>query len=167
MLRVFYFNPTSCFLYLTSPISLLILYLCRMPGISFSDFKLNKQLLNAVADAGFEKPTPVQEKSIPLILNGHDLMGVAQTGTGKTAAYLLPLLMKIKFAEGEFPRALILVPTRELTAQVNEQATLLAKYTDLRITTLFGGVGTKVQKEALEKGTGFIFPVPKIEIYKK
>src|SRR5438045_3437167 len=63
---------------------------------SFSDFKLNKQILSAVADAGFIYPTPVQQKAIPQILAGHDLIGIAQTGTGKTAAYLLPLLMKIK-----------------------------------------------------------------------
>ncbi len=129
-------------------------------AFSFSDFKLNKQLLNAVADAGFENPTAVQQKSIPLILSGHDLMGVAQTGTGKTAAYLLPLLMKIKFAEGEFPRALILVPTRELVSQVNDHAKQFAKYTDLRIVSLSGGVGTKAQKEQLENGADIIIATP-------
>ena len=66
-------------------------------GTSFSDFKLNKQLLKAIAEAGFEHPTAVQQKAIPFILNGHDLMGVAQTGTGKTLAYILPLLQNLKY----------------------------------------------------------------------
>ena len=87
-------------------------------SISFSDFKLNKQLLTAIAEAGFETPTTIQCKAIPLILGGSDVLGIAQTGTGKTAAYLLPVLMKIKYAQGHDPRALILVPTRELAMQV-------------------------------------------------
>ena len=127
---------------------------------SFSDFKLNKQLLNAVAEAGFEQPTAVQQKAIPLILDGHDLMGVAQTGTGKTAAYLLPMLMKIKYAEGEFPRALILVPTRELVSQVMDHVKLFSTYTDLRYAALFGGVGTKAQIESLQKGADIIVATP-------
>ncbi len=129
-------------------------------GTTFSDFKLNKQLLNAIAEAGFEHPTAVQQKAIPLILSGHDLMGVAQTGTGKTAAYLLPLLMKIKYAEGEFPRALILVPTRELVSQVLDHLKLFSTYIDLRYAGIFGGVGTKAQKESLEKGVDIIVATP-------
>jgi ATP-dependent RNA helicase RhlE len=136
-------------------------YLYRMSHLSsFSDFKLNKQLLKAISDAGFEQPTEVQKKSIPLILNGHDLMGVARTGTGKTAAYLLPLLMKIKFAEGEFPRALILVPTRELVSQVLDHVKLFSTYTDIRCAAIFGGVGTKAQAEALEKGVDIVIATP-------
>ena len=79
---------------------------------SFNDFKLNKQLLTAVAAAGFNDPTPVQQQTIPLLLAGHDVLGIAQTGTGKTAAFGLPLLMKVKYAQGNNPRALILAPTR-------------------------------------------------------
>ncbi|MCX6291137.1 MAG: DEAD/DEAH box helicase [Bacteroidetes bacterium] len=132
-----------------------------MPGTgSFSDFKLNKQLLNAVEDAGFKQPTAVQQKAIPLILSGHDLMGVAQTGTGKTAAYLLPVLMKIKFAEGEFPRALIVVPTRELALQVHEQIKMLAKYTDLRYAAVYGGVGLKAQLEIIRSGLDILVATP-------
>jgi ATP-dependent RNA helicase RhlE len=127
---------------------------------SFSDFKLNKQILNAVADAGFDHPTAVQQKAIPLILAGHDLTGVAQTGTGKTAAYLLPMLMKIKFAEGKFPRGLVLVPTRELAMQVRDHLELFAKYTDLRYLAAFGGVGTKPQIEALENGIDILIATP-------
>ncbi|MEM6299901.1 MAG: DEAD/DEAH box helicase, partial [Bacteroidota bacterium] len=74
----------------------------------FEDFKLNRQLLNAIEEAGYEKPTPVQEKAIPLALAGHDLIAIAQTGTGKTAAFLLPMLMKLKYAQGDDPRGLIL-----------------------------------------------------------
>ena len=72
----------------------------------FEVLKLNRQLLNAVADAGYTQPTDIQQKAIPRILNGHDVMGIAQTGTGKTAAFVLPILMKIKFAQGNDARAL-------------------------------------------------------------
>ena len=81
---------------------------------TFADFKLNKQLLNAIEEAGYTEPTPIQKKAITPILAGQDIMGVAQTGTGKTAAFVLPMLMKLKYAQGESPRALILLPTREL-----------------------------------------------------
>ncbi len=87
---------------------------------SFSNLKLNKQILNAIEDSGYSTPTPIQIKSIPLVLAGHDIMGIAQTGTGKTAAFVLPLLMKLKFAQGIDPRALILAPTRELAIQIFE-----------------------------------------------
>ncbi|MDB5264223.1 MAG: box helicase [Adhaeribacter sp.] len=74
----------------------------------------------AVAEAGYTTPTPVQEKTIPLITAGHDVMGIAQTGTGKTAAFVLPLLMKVKYAQGTHPRALIVAPTRELAMQIED-----------------------------------------------
>ncbi len=127
---------------------------------SFSDFKLNKQLWNAIADAGFENPTPVQEKSIPLILHGHDVLGVAQTGTGKTAAYLIPVIYKIKYAQGNDPRALIVVPTHELAYQVNDHIKMLAKYTDLRSVALVGGIGMKSQKDALKAGVDIVVATP-------
>ena len=100
---------------------------------SFEGFNLNKQLLDAVADQGFSSPTEVQQKCIPIILGGQEVIGIAQTGTGKTAAYVLPILMKVKYARGDEPRALILAPTKELTIQISEHALALAKYTDLRI----------------------------------
>jgi superfamily II DNA/RNA helicase len=78
-------------------------------------------------------PTDIQQKCIPVILGGQEVIGIAQTGTGKTAAYLLPVLMKVKYAQGDDPRAVILVPTKELTLQIAEHAVQLAKYTDLRI----------------------------------
>jgi len=127
---------------------------------SFEEFKLNKQLLNAIADAGYKEPTPIQLQAIPRILAGHDVMGIAQTGTGKTAAYVLPLLMKVKYAQGMHPRALILAPTRELAMQIDENVQQLSTYTDLRHVCLFGGIGPKGQIEAVEKGADIIIATP-------
>jgi ATP-dependent RNA helicase RhlE len=136
---------------------------------SFEKFNLNKQLLSAVADAGFEQPTEIQEKCIPLILGGQEVIGIAQTGTGKTAAYLLPILMRIKFATGKDPRVLILAPTKELTLQIADHALQLSKYTDLRIAALYGGVGPKTQLEQLEDGVDIIIATPGrfMELYAK
>lgn len=136
---------------------------------TFEDFKLNKQLLNAVSEAGFTTPTPVQEQTIPLIQAGHDVMGIAQTGTGKTAAYVLPLLMKVKYAQGTHPRALILAPTRELAMQIEENIKLLATYTDIRFLAIYGGVGPKTQIETIQKGIDILIATPGrlMEIYLK
>jgi len=135
----------------------------------FENLNLNKQLLTAITDAGFTAPTEIQEKCIPLILGGQEVIGIAQTGTGKTAAYLLPILMKIKYASGKEPRALILAPTKELTLQISEHALQLAKYTDLRILALYGGVGPKSQLERLEEGTDILIATPGrfMELYLK
>jgi ATP-dependent RNA helicase RhlE len=130
------------------------------PTPSFEDFKLNKQLLNAVADKGYGLPTPIQRKAIPLILAGHDLMGVAQTGTGKTAAFVLPLLMKVKYAQGKDPRALILAPTKELVLQIEANVKTYSKYCDIRHIALYGGVGPKTQIEELNKGVDLIVSTP-------
>ncbi len=127
---------------------------------SFQDFKLNKQLLNAVAEAGYQEPTAIQAEAIPLILGGHDLLGIAQTGTGKTAAFLLPLLMKVKYAQGENPRALILAPTRELAIQIGEQVEVLGKYTGLRHACVYGGTGMKKHIEAVEAGIDILVGTP-------
>lgn len=127
---------------------------------TFEQFKLNRQLLDAVRDIGFANPTEIQKKSIPIILGGQEVIGIAQTGTGKTAAYLLPLLMKVKYAQGQEPRAIILVPTKELTLQIAEHAVKLAKYTDLRILPIFGGVGIKPQIEAIKGGVDILVTTP-------
>ncbi|WP_347157089.1 DEAD/DEAH box helicase [Pontibacter chitinilyticus] len=136
---------------------------------TFEDFKLNKQLLNAIAEAGYEKPTPIQLQAIPLIMAGHDILGIAQTGTGKTAAFLLPLLMKVKYAQGQHPRALIIAPTRELVMQIEENITLLAKYTNLRHTAIYGGLGPKTQIEKINQGIDILVATPKrlMELYLK
>jgi ATP-dependent RNA helicase RhlE len=127
---------------------------------TFEDLKLNRQLLNAIAEAGYQEPTEIQQKAIPLILAGHDLLGIAQTGTGKTAAYTLPLLMKLKYAQGSTPRALILAPTRELCLQIKENVQVLAKYTDLRVVAVFGGKGIKPQLEEVKQGVDILIATP-------
>jgi ATP-dependent RNA helicase RhlE len=136
---------------------------------SFEDFKLNKQLLTAIAEQGFENPTPIQAKCIPAALGGGHVLGIAQTGTGKTAAYLLPLLMKVKYAQGTDPRALILAPTKELALQIEEHANKLAVYTDLRIQCIYGGIGPKSQIQAINKGIDILVATPGrfMEIYLK
>ncbi|MFA0961904.1 DEAD/DEAH box helicase [Roseivirga sp. BDSF3-8] len=134
----------------------------------FEDFKLNKQLLNAIEEQGYEHPTPIQQKAIPLIQAGHDLLGIAQTGTGKTAAFTLPLLYKLRYAQGSSPRAIILTPTRELAIQIEDEVNKLSTYTDLRTVALYGGKGPKSQKEAVEAGCDLIVATPGrlIDIYK-
>ncbi|GAB3932856.1 DEAD/DEAH box helicase [Larkinella terrae] len=127
---------------------------------SFEDFKLNRQLLNAIEEAGYTQPTPIQQQAIPLAMAGHDVLGIAQTGTGKTAAYLLPLLMKIKYAQGQHPRALILAPTRELAMQIDKAITELAKYTDIRHVAIYGGIGPKTQIETIQKGVDIVVATP-------
>ena len=88
--------------------------------ITFKDLNLTKPLLNALSDIGFDKPTPIQEKAFPVIMSGKDAVGIAQTGTGKTFAYLLPILRQLTFSEQRQPRVLIVVPTRELVVQDTE-----------------------------------------------
>ena len=127
---------------------------------SFDDFKFNKQILSAIADAGYTEPTPIQVKAITPILAGQDVMGIAQTGTGKTAAYVLPILMKLKYAQGNDARALIISPTRELAMQIEENIRLFARYTDLRTVVLYGGLGPKTQIEELKKGVDILVATP-------
>lgn len=132
-------------------------------------FKLNKQLLTAIADAGFAAPTEIQQKAIPVITAGQHVIGIAQTGTGKTAAYMLPLLMKVKYAQGNEPRVLILGPTKELVLQLSEHAKILAKNTDLRIVAIYGGVGPKAQLEQIANGVDILVATPGrfMELYLK
>lgn len=138
-------------------------------ALGFEAFKLNRQLLDAIAEAGYTHPTLIQEKSIPLALAGHDVLGIAQTGTGKTAAYVLPILMKVKYAQGMHPRALILAPTRELVMQIESVVKDLAKYTDLRLVCLYGGLGPKTQIETIKAGIDIIISTPGrfLDIYRK
>ena len=127
---------------------------------SFEDFKLNKQIQNAISEAGYTVPTEIQEKAITPILAGQDIMGIAQTGTGKTAAFVLPMLMKLKYAQGNDPRALILSPTRELAMQIEQHIQQFSTYLDLRTVLLYGGLGPKTQKEQLAKGCDIIVATP-------
>lgn len=138
-------------------------------ALGFDAFKLNRQLLDAVTTAGYSQPTPIQEKAIPLALAGHDVLGIAQTGTGKTAAYILPLLMKVKYAQGNHPKALILAPTRELVMQIEEVARQFAENTDIRILSLYGGLGPKPQIDAIAAGVDIVISTPGrfLDLYKK
>lgn len=135
----------------------------------WSALKLNKQLLTAVEEAGFAEPTTIQTKCIPLVLGGQAVIGIAQTGTGKTAAYMLPLLLKVKYQQGTDPRALILVPTKELVVQVLAQARELGKYTDLRTAGIYGGVGPQTQIAEIKKGVDILVATPGrfMEIYRR
>lgn len=137
--------------------------------MTFEDLKLNRQLLNAIEDLKWHQTTEIQEKAIPLVLAGHDLVGIAQTGTGKTAAYLLPILRKLNYASSDNPRALVLAPTKELIIQLREQFLELAKYTDLRCVALYGGIGPKAQIEEIKKGTDIIIATPGrlIDVYSR
>ncbi len=134
---------------------------------SWRNLKLNKQLLTAVEEIGFSEPTDVQLKAIPLILGGQAVIGIAQTGTGKTAAYMLPLLLKVRYQQGNDPRALILVPTKELVVQVTAQGTQLSRHTDIRIAGIYGGVGAQSQIAEIRKGVDILVATPGrfMEIY--
>ena len=135
----------------------------------FDDLKLTRQFLNAIADAGYENATPIQQKAIPPLCAGQDVIGIAQTGTGKTAAFLLPLLQTLKYAQGQAPRGLVLAPTKELVVQIHQEAVKFAAYTDLRIVAFYGGVGPKKQIEEIADGVDLIVSTPGrfLEIYSR
>ena len=126
----------------------------------FDSLKLNRQLLNAIGDLGYETPTEIQQKVIPPALSGQNIIGIAQTGTGKTAAFILPLLRTLNYAQGNEPRALILAPTRELVIQIGAVANQMGKYVDLRIVTVYGGKGFSDQKKKLEAGCDIVVATP-------
>ena len=115
-------------------------------------------------DAGYAEPTPIQIAAIPLILAGHDVIGIAQTGTGKTAAFVLPILMKLAAlmhnGQRRGPRALVVAPTRELVVQIEENVRAYAKHVPLRMATVFGGVSERPQIEALRSGVSLVITTP-------
>ena len=127
---------------------------------AFKDFNLNKQLNNAVVELGFNKPTPIQEKAFPAIKSGKDIVGIAQTGTGKTFAYLFPILNDLKFSKQLNPRVLILVPTRELVLQVVENIEQLTTYMNIRALGVYGGTNINTQKQAVAQGTDILVATP-------
>ena len=135
--------------------------------MTFTDLNITRQFVNALDESGITVPTEIQVAAIPKILGGQDVIGIAQTGTGKTAAYLLPLMQLMKFAKGTEPRCLVLVPTKELVVQVEKNFRQLAKYTDLRCVALYGGVGASQQKKQCEAGSDVIIATPGrfLEIY--
>ena len=127
---------------------------------SFDELKINRQLLNAIDDLGFEKPTPIQEEAFPVLMSGTNTIGIAQTGTGKTLAYMLPILQQLKFSKDYKPRVIILVPTRELVTQVVDQIELFTKYMSTRVLGVFGGVNIKTQMGALTEGVDIVVGTP-------
>ena len=137
--------------------------------MQFEDLKLKRQFLNAVADLGYASPTPIQIQAIPRVLAGQDVIGVAQTGTGKTGAYVLPLLQKLKGRQEGQPRIAILVPTKELALQVHSAVEGFATHTDIRSLVLVGGVGPKTQIAELECGCEVVVATPGrfMELYLK
>ena len=129
-----------------------------MEEVTFRDLKLSEDRLAAIEAYGWTKPTPIQVKAIPSGLEGKDVVGIAQTGTGKTGAFMIPALERLRAGEGL--QVLVLCPTRELAQQVAEDTAVLAKGTQVRVEAIFGGVGYGPQIEALEKGFEVIVATP-------
>ncbi|MDI9336435.1 MAG: DEAD/DEAH box helicase [Gammaproteobacteria bacterium] len=133
----------------------------------FSELNLSPPILQAIAQAGYVQTTPIQEKAIPSILQGRDLLGMARTGTGKTAAFMLPILEKLLKGQNDSAspakhpvRALILLPTRELALQVYEQTQIFSKYTQLKSCVVFGGMDMQAQSVKLKKGAEILVATP-------
>ena len=135
--------------------------------MTFEELKLAAAILKAVREQGYETPTPIQAQAIPMVLDGHDLLGGAQTGTGKTAAFTLPMLHRLSMSRsaqsrfgGTGIRALVLTPTRELAAQVEESVRTYGKYLQLSSTVIFGGVGMNPQIDRLRRGVDILVATP-------
>jgi ATP-dependent RNA helicase RhlE len=128
--------------------------------ITFKDLNLTKPLLNALSDIGFDNPTPIQEKAFPVIMSGKDAVGIAQTGTGKTFAYLLPILRQLTFSEQRQPRVLIVVPTRELVVQVVDEVAKLSAYMQARCVGVYGGGNINIQKQKVYDGVDILVATP-------
>jgi ATP-dependent RNA helicase RhlE len=127
---------------------------------SFKEFAINKQLQQAIEDLGFNNPTPIQQQSFPVIMSGADMVGIAQTGTGKTFAYMLPTLQDLKFSKEIHPRVLVMVPTRELVLQGVEEIEKLGKYSSVRVLGIYGGTNINKQKQAVAEGADIIVATP-------
>src|SRR5947207_9493752 len=126
-------------------------------SMSFRALNLSPKILQAIEDAGYTEPTPIQVAAIPHILAGHDVIGIAQTGTGKTAAFVWPILMKLleSVRAGRAiasPRALVVAPTRELVVQIEENVRAYAKHVPLRMATVFGGVSERPKRSGKRRG---------------
>ncbi|MDX9782065.1 MAG: DEAD/DEAH box helicase [Bacteroidales bacterium] len=132
--------------------------------MTFDNLEIIEPLLRALNHEGYSTPTPIQQQAIPVILNNHDVLGCAQTGTGKTAAFSIPILQNIYKAERKGQRrevkALVLTPTRELAVQIDESFASYGRYTDLRHTVIYGGVGQRAQTDALRRGVDILVATP-------
>lgn len=131
-----------------------------MEELTFKDFNLNKPLLNALDDLGYTIPTTIQAKAFSVIMSGKDVLGIAQTGTGKTLAYLLPTLRQWNFSKDRLPQILIVVPTRELVVQVVEAVEELTKYMTLTVVGIYGGVNIRTQAEQMALGLDVLVATP-------
>ena len=129
-------------------------------SMTFDDLNLNTPLLSALDDLGYINPTTIQRKVFPIVMSGKDVCGIAQTGTGKTFAYLLPCLRQWKFSKDKAPQILIIVPTRELVAQVVESVKALTPYMSLIVIGVYGGVNINTQKTEVEKGVDVLVATP-------
>lgn len=128
--------------------------------MNFEDFNLNESILKGIESEGFKEPTPIQEKTIPVILAGNDVIGLAQTGTGKTAAFALPILQSLIKGRKGLIKALILAPTRELAEQINDTIVALGKNTPIKSATFYGGVGYEKQRKCLKDGIDIAVACP-------
>ena len=128
--------------------------------MNFSDLGLETELLRAISEKGYDTPTPIQQKAIPAVLTGRDVLAGAQTGTGKTAAFVLPLLQRLGAAKDALPRVLVLSPTRELTAQIADNAKQYGKFKNIRSVVIFGGVSEKPQIQSLRRGCDMVIATP-------
>ena len=130
--------------------------------MTFKDLKIIKPLIGALEKKGYTEPTPIQQQAIPIVLSGQDIFGCAQTGTGKTAAFVLPILQKLdsKKAESKKVRALILAPTRELALQISENIVAYGRQLQLSHTTIFGGVSQNRQVQDLKRGVDVLVATP-------
>lgn len=128
--------------------------------MTFEDLNLSKPLLKALSDLEYIYPTPIQRQAFSVILSGKDVVGIAQTGTGKTFAYLLPLIKQLSFSDQREPRILILAPTRELVLQIENEVKKLTKYTQLRSLAVFGGTNINTQKQKVYDGVDILVATP-------
>ncbi|MFK7803781.1 MAG: DEAD/DEAH box helicase [Anaerolineae bacterium] len=128
--------------------------------MSFDQFKLDSRIMRGVKEAGYKMPTPIQEQSIPIVLSGRDVLGLAQTGTGKTAAFMLPVLQRLTQGKLRTLRVLVVAPTRELAEQIHVSSSALAKHTKIRSMTMYGGIGKGKQREELKRGVEIIVACP-------
>ncbi|MCB0803742.1 MAG: DEAD/DEAH box helicase [Flavobacteriales bacterium] len=128
--------------------------------ITFQNLAISNPLYNAMEDLGFKNPTPIQEKAFPIIRSGRNVIGISQTGTGKTLAFSLPILQDLKYSTQDTPRVLILVPTRELAVQIADQIELYAKYMTVRVLKIYGGTNINSQKKAILSGCDIIVGTP-------
>lgn len=128
--------------------------------MTFKDLNLNNFLWNALEDLGFSEPTSIQELAFSPVMSGRDVVGIAQTGTGKTYAYMLPILRSLAYSRQENPRVLILVPTRELVVQVVDEIEKLCTYLDTRVLGVYGGVNINTQKKQIAEGLDIIVATP-------